>query len=313
MEPIVKILLAYAAKQYGMEEDAVAELLFEKNSEDEKKLDYSKLKTDALDTLLGKDKTRVAGLKVATDKTEIYNKAFADAKKDILPKEEKKLAAKFGIEYNEKTTKLDSLVDAIVEQQVASAEVPADKITEDIVKKHPTYLNRERELSEANELLKTTHETDLEKLKTSYAKDETFRTVQADILTHFDNLNPILSTTATKAAKQRTAFASKFSDYDFEKPEGSKTWLVSKNGKRLEDEHGNPVALKNLVATTADEIYDFKKQDDLDGPGNKGGAGGTVKVPTSHEEYITASLEATTAEERQAVDDAYVAAGGKIN
>lgn len=298
------ILLAFLAKQFGMTEDAAADLLYTKSEEDDTK---SVLKKDALNDLLAKDAERVKKLKtVATDKTAIYDEAYADAKKKVLAKAEKSLAKKYGIEGE--NFKLDTLVQDIVTKQTEG--LKGDKLDEDAVKKHPTYLALERAKTEEAETLKTQHEEAVKKIQTEYARTETLGNVKGKVLSLFDGLKPVLSKDATRAVNQRTDFADRFGNYNYEK-DGDRYLVLDAEGKRMEDAHGNPVYLDKFVQNEAAKLYDFQVQNPKgsagNGDGSTGGGSGTTNIPKSEDEYNMAILEATTTEERETITAAYEA------
>lgn len=301
---LIKIMLQYLAKQHGISEEAAAELLFEQSEDG--KVDQTKLKTDILSSLIAKDKERVTALKTPEgDKTEIYNRAFADAKKEILPKVEKKLAEKYGIEG--KDFKLDDLVDKIVAKQL---ETNGNKIDNDSVKKHPAYLALERAKTEEATALKTEHETKLLDIQNGYSRKETLQTVRSEVLSRFVNLNPVLSKDAVKANNSKERFVNQFNEFEYElQTDGG--YLITQNGKRLEDGHGNAKTLDMLVNETASKEFDFVVQDKRGSTGNDGQAGGsggkTFTVPDSKEAYALAVINATTAEERTKLKDSFEA------
>lgn len=302
---INEIMLAYLAKQLGITEDAAAELLYKPSEEDENK---KVLREDALQTLLAKDQERVTAIKsTAVDKTQIYDEAYADAKKKVLGKAEKALAKKYGIEGED--FKLDTLVADIVTKQTEGLKGDG-QLTEDAVKKHPTYLALERTRNEELENLKTEYETQVKTIRADYEKTETLSDVKSRVLTIFDDLKPILSKTAVKAAKQRSDFAERFANYEYQKKEGEEGYLVlDAKGKRVEDGHGNPISLDKLVEREASNFYDFMIQDPKGSAGNgsEGGGNGKITVPTSEDEYNMAIINATSPEERQSITEAYTA------
>lgn len=303
------ILLKYLAKQHGITEEQAAELLYQQ-SEDGEGLDKTKLKEDALQGLLSKDQERVTALKGTVDKTAVFDEAYAKAKKEVLAKEEKKLAKKYGIE--EDNLKLDKLVDSIVNKQVEAAAADGE-LTDDKVKTHPTYLALERSKTEDIESLTTKHEAEVKKIQDGYARTEALTTVKGKVLTYFDDLKPVLSKDGAKAANQRQVFANMFEAYEYQTEEGQDEPLVLKDGKRLEDAHGNPISLKALVQNTAEQYYDFAVQDPKGNAGNGGGAGGSgggISVPKNEDEYNTAIFNANSPEERMAIADAWEASQG---
>lgn len=303
MEQLTSIMLGYIATQYGITEDAAAELLFESSESDAEK---QTLKTGALDALLSLDQERVTTLKDSVDTTESFKNGYDKARKEVLAKEEKKLAKQYGIE--DTSLKLDKLVASIVAKST-----PEGDDLEDKVKTHPLYLELERNSATSLDEAKTAYETKITELEAGHAKKETMRTVSGEILSLFDGLNPILSSDTTRAGNQRTDFAQKFEKYDFELQE-DKTYLVTSEGKRIEDGHGHPISLSGLVEREAGRYFDFKAQSEKEGTGNGSQAGGSgsgaIEVPADEAAYNEAVFSATTAEERAAITEAYEAASG---
>lgn len=301
------LLLKYLAKINGISEKKAAALIFQKaeNGED---LDESKLNDDVLNTLLDKDAARVQKLSKGDEAvTKAFDNGYNKALKEEKTNFEKLLRKRHNIDEEGKL-KLNDLLDKI---DAAKIEKQGTELTEENIKKHPLYLSLERSKKEEIETLTSSHETALKELENKQASSVMKVSAKNKVLDYFDNLKPVLSKEATKAANQRTSFANLFDAYDFQAGEGDADPLIidPATNKRLEDKHGNPVSLADLVQQKADQYYDFVVQDPKGAPGNKGGAGGDgVAVPDSKEAYETAILEAKTSEERIAIADAYEAA-----
>lgn len=293
---IQDLLLKYIAKQYGISEEQAADLVLEKTEEDgEEKFS---LKNDAFDLLLSKDKERIKTVKESSvDKTEIFNEAFNKAKVDVMSKAEKKIAKQYGVEQ----AKFDELIKNIITQKVSEAS-KSSEITDDKIKVHPLYLDLEKRMNGKLEELTTQYDQKIQDIETSQKQKDVFRTVSDKILSYFDGLNPILSSDAAKASNQRLDFVKKFSDYSWQEQENGDP-IAIKDGRRLEDGHGNVVSLKSLTENVASQFYDFKVQKDKQGPGNRNE--GKVIVPTSEEEYNAAIFNASTQEERDQIEAAY--------
>ena len=305
---IDNILLQYVSKQYGITEEAAAELLYQ-TSEDGK--ETPTLKEGALQILLDRDKERVKGLKsTEVDKTAIYDQAFIEAKQKVLAKEEKKLAKKYGIEGED--FKLETLVEDIIARSLEGAKVTG-AVTEDTVKKHPAYLALERAKTEEVNTLQAKHQAELDKIQTDYSRTQTLGEVKGKVLTIFDALKPVLSKDVTRAANQRALFAERFEAYSYEQQADNTFLVLDANGKRVEDDHGNPISLEKLVERNASQFYDFAVQDPKGAPGNGPGSGVNsggkeIKVPTSEDEFNMAIINAGSSEEREAITAAYGAA-----
>ncbi len=303
MKDIKTILLGYAAKQFGISEDAAADLLFSK-SEDAG--EPAALKDDALQILIDKDKARVVSIKKAVDTSEIFTEGYNKAKKDELAKAEKSLSKKYGIE--EKGLKLPALLDHIITANSKTGK-PTEEMTEDEIKKSPIYLALEKSKASELESLTNAHTQEIEKTRQGYAKAETWQNVKAEVLTIFDDLKPILPTKdGAKVAHARENFARNFESYDYEK-QADGSYLILQDGKRVEDAHSNPQSLESLVSAAASRIYDFAKQENKTSSGAGGAtAGGALKVPANADDLADAIFEATSPDERAALQDAYDAA-----
>ena len=160
------------------------------------------------------------------------------------------------------------------------------------------------------ETAKAGYDKALKDIETGTSKEKTLAAATKLILGHFDDLNPILSEDSKKAANQRADFASKFKGYEFQQIEGSNDFLIiGKDGKRIEDGHGNAKTLKALTTETAELSFDFAVQSGKTNAGNAGKTGaGAVTVPEDEEAYNNAIFAATSSEEREAITAAYEAA-----
>lgn len=299
-----EILLKFVAKTHGLSETAAADLLYKTEGEgDDKK---TSLKTDAIQTLLDKDKERVAGIKDSVDTTEIFNKAYNKAVSEERGKIEKKLTKTYGVETTQ-FKNLDELVSLIVDQSKASGK--GDGLDDDKIKAHPLYLSLEKSKQEEIDAVKAEADESLKTLEGKFQRKETLATVKKLGLEYFDKLNPVLS--EKKASNQRNEFASHFEKYDYQFSDGNDTDpVVIVDNKRLEDQHGNPVNLSGLTFQLAEPIFDFAVQGDKGSPGHAGqqtGEGVGRKVPANEDEYNKLIFEAKSAEERIEIAEAWEA------
>ena len=316
MNEFQKIMLAMLSKQYGMSEDEVAELLFPKSEDDDSKFNYEAVNENLLDTLLGRDKDRVTSLKSGkADKTKIYDEAFADAKKQILPKVEKKLAEDHGLEYS-KGMKLDDIVTAIVTKTKAEVDPEGKGLTDDAVRKHKLYLDLENKAKDDKAKLKEEHQAAIDKIEKAHEREGVIGTVKNKALEVLDSMNPVLGKNATVALNRRTDFANQFEAHDYELVKDdlgkvSQILVLDAEGKRKEDGHGNALAFDEFVKTLATPRFEFAVQDPKQPSGNEDDAGGGGGgAPTSRDEYNKKIFAANTPEERTQIREAYIAAGG---
>ena len=297
------ILLKFIAKAQGLSEEQVAGLLYQ-TPEGE---DNPVLKENALQELLDLDKKRVVELKKSVDTTKFFQQGYDKARGEVLSKEERKIAEKFGIE---ESLKLGDLVDAVVKKQTETLTKDSE-LTDDKVKIHPIYLALEKAKKEELTKLSETHKTEIETLNSQFQNTQIWNETSGKILNYFNSLNPVLPKNAKLAQNQRNDFIEKFKDYEFQIVEGQKDPVVLKGGKRIEDSHGNPVTLQSLVTSTTMNYFELAKQNDKGNSGNGGGDSGgqfSIKVPKNEEEFNKAFFEASTAEERTAIKEAYESA-----
>lgn len=276
------LLLKYLVTTLGLTAAAASELVTDE-------------KVESGDLL--KEITSLHAKKVADDRTENFNQGEQKARKEVLTKFEDDLRTEFGIDSKKKG------LDLVKEVVTAKTPDPAkpDSISEDVVKKHPAFLKREKELQDSLDLSKKETEDKVKEVENGYAKKETFKTVSEIGLTEFDKLNPVLSADSGKAAKQKNLLTKALQDsgYDFE-IQKDKSVLLMKEGKRAEDAHGNPIKYADFIKQTADDLgFDFKVATDRTSAGGGNGTGGkanegngnealkfTGKMPTNDDEYI---------------------------
>jgi hypothetical protein len=192
------------------------------------------------------------------------------------------------------------LVELIVSKAAKSG------LEEDKVKLHPVYLGLESAKKKELETIKAEAEAKISEMQNGFKRKETIGSVQAKARELFLSLNPVLASAADVAQNQTAVFLSKFEGYDYEFTDGGGVIVKDTTGKRLEDAHGNPVNLNQLVSSEAGKLFEFRKQDDKGNAGNAGSTGGaTVTAPKNESEYLEAMISAQTPEAREAISKAW--------
>ena len=192
-----------------------------------------------------------------------FDKGHAAGKKEALSALEKEIKAEWGVESTAQG--IDLVKDAIAKAAKAT-------MTDDAVKLHPLYIAEERKAKAQADAIKSEYEQKITDIQSQYGKRERFATAQERILEAFEALKPVLPTNPTAAATVRREFAQRFADYDFEKqPDGS--FIVTKDGKRVENSLGHPRTLEDLVKAEAEIRYDFQVQDAKGASGNDNAGG----------------------------------------
>ena len=242
-------------KTLNMPADKVAALVF-KTAEDGTATDeIAEGASQAVTTALA---AHIASVKGTGGGKADFDKGHAAGMKDALSKLEGEIKAEFGIESGERGL-------ALVKD--AAAKAAKASLDNDAVKLHPLYIAKEREAQAIAENLKAEHAKEVESIRGEYSKKERFTTAQEKILQIFEGLKPVLPTNPTAAATMRREFAQKFSDYDFDiQSDGS--IIVTKDGKRVENNLGHARTLDDLVKAEAEIRFDFQVQDAKGASGN---------------------------------------------
>jgi hypothetical protein len=287
-----EILSAFLSKTLNLDETGVASLYNE---------DGSELKSDALETLLKLDVDRVGKLKPDTKK--FFDDGYKKAEGEIRTKVEKEFTERTGFKSDKKGVELFI--------EYAAQKQGGGEITEDVVKKHPVFINAIEKLSSEKDAAVQAEQEKFNKFQSELKNKETFSSVASKAMDLFNGLKPILSSDAAKAKHQMEDFVSKLKGYEYD-IQGDKV-IVLKDGKVLEDEHGNRIPFEKIVKETANKYYDFHVTDPKSAPGNgkAGEEGGEKKkveivVPKSEQEYAAAIADSTKSlEERGAIKEAW--------
>lgn len=298
-----KIITGLLSKAYKLDDGKIAELLKEGENITE---------DDVLSALLELDQTRVTALKKASDTTGKFQEGYAKAKKEERTLFERELKEKYGIESD--ATGLD-LVDTIITEKAPEAGKGKSKeITEDDVKKHPAYQSLESKARKDLQTKEQEWQAKVDQIQSDYKKNETFGTIKAKALSLLDGLNPILPSSPEVASNQKGWFVSALEGYEFEL-QGDRT-VVMKDGKVVEDPHGNSLGFDELVKTTASKFFEFQKNNGGGNAGNNNqgsndqssGAGypaGIAKPKTLEELAAITNDTAIKLEDRQKVMEVY--------
>ena len=287
-----EILKSFIAKAFAMKDNEIEETLYDKAEDGS-----LALKETALDSLIALDTSKVARFKKAGDTTEIFNNGHKKGLKEGAEKIERELKETFSIE-GELTGK-DLFAEVINKTKVG-------EITDDKIKLHPIFLETEKKLRKEKEDAVLNIQGEFEQFKTAVESEKQFLSVRETLESLFLGFNPILSENPVKAKRQTDNFLNGFKGYEFKKDEG----VIIKDGKRLEDEHGNPISIDGFVKNQADMLFDFKKQGDKSNAGNNGDGRGVNYSIQSDDDYNAAIRNAKTPQEQFAIQDAYYKAKG---
>jgi hypothetical protein len=245
---LLQLILHIITKQFNLTEDEAKGLIY----------DGDKIKADAADTILNKAAEKVTKLK--QDATDNFNKGHQKATQELMPKVEKTFKDITGF-----TTEATDFEDLIKKYKEEVTKKKATDLKDDDVKRHPLYIALETE-----RVPKTEFETlkgEYEGYKKNVVREQVLGKVREKA---WAIVAPKVIESANKAVAdtRRQDFLSKFGQFDFDEQEGKV--IVLKEGKRLEDAHGNVKPFETFVTEVAQLNYEFKGQSDKGQTGNEG-------------------------------------------
>ena len=275
------IITGLLSKAYNFDNGKIAELF--KDGETELSEEQQ---TEILNKILEIDAQRVENIKKSVDKKDAFQDGFKKAKSEVLTDFEKGLKEKFGIE-SDKTGR--ELVEELVSKKSEGGQ--GGDLTEDAIKRSKVFQDMESNLKKQITTVKTEYETKINEIQDGYKAEQTFSNVSQKALQIFNGLNPILPQNKTVADNQVKFFVNTLKDFKFD-VQDERIVVMDKDGKVLEDGHGNSRSFEDIVKETASGLFEFKANNGGSGSGNggqgqgQGGSGSSYagNVPKTFEE-----------------------------
>ena len=273
------IIMGLLSKAYNFDNGKIAELF--KDGETELSEDQQK---EILQKLLDEDAKRVEAIKKSVDTKPAFQDGFKKAQGEILTKFEKDLKEKFGIESDKMGLEL---VEELVSKKSEGGQ--GGDLTEDAIKRSKVFQDMESNLKKQITTVKTEYETKINEIQDGYKAEQTFSNVSQKALQIFNGLNPILPQNKTVADNQVKFFVNSLKDFKFD-VQDERIVVMDKDGKVLEDGHGNSRSFEDIVKETASGLFEFKANNGGSGSGNggqgQGGSGSSYagNVPKTFEE-----------------------------
>ena len=243
----LKAYKSFITKAYNKTETEIDALVLDESGE---------VSESAFENLLQIDTAKVKKLK--GDGQGMFDKGYQKAEAEIKTKVEKSFKEKTGFDGDYETT--EDLFDAFITENAAK---PKTKLTDDDVKKHPAYLALEKERVPKSDLEKVTGE--FETYKQSVARNEKMSGIKSKVKNKFETFNVAPIENPVVKNKRLELFLKEFDDYDYEMD--GENIIIIKDGKRLEDDHGNLIPLDDLISKKVNEHFEILVQSP------KGGAG----------------------------------------
>ena len=272
------IITGLLSKAYNFDNGKIAELF--KDGETELS---EQQQTEILNKILEIDAQRVENIKKSVDKKDAFQDGFKKAKSEVLTDFEKGLKEKFGVESDK--TGLE-LVEELVSKK---SEGGQGDLTEDVIKRSKVFQDMESNLKKQVTTVKTEYETKINEIQDGYKAEQTFSNVSQKALQIFNGLNPILPQNKTVADNQVKFFVNTLKDFKFD-VQDERIVVMDKDGKVIEDGHGNSRSFEDIVKETASGLFEFKANNGGSGSGNggqgQGGSGSSYagNVPKTFEE-----------------------------
>ena len=273
------IITGLLSKAYNYDNGKIAELF--KDGETELSEEQQ---TEILNKILEIDAQRVENIKKSVDKKDAFQDGFKKAKSEVLTDFEKGLKEKFGIESDK--TGLE-LIEEVVSKKSEGGQ--GGDVTEDAIKRSKVFQDMESNLKKQVTTVKTEYETKINEIQDGYKAEQTFSNVSQKALQIFNGLNPILPQNKTVADNQVKFFVNTLKDFKFD-VQDERIVVMDKDGKVIEDGHGNSRSFEDIVKETASGLFEFKANNGGSGSGNggqgQGGSGSSYagNVPKTFEE-----------------------------
>jgi hypothetical protein len=252
-----EFLLEVLGKTLNMPADKVATLVFKLADDGTATDEIAETAQQAVTTALAAHISTLKGGGKAD-----FDKGHAAGTKEALGKLEREIKGEWGLESTAQG--IDLVKDAI-------AKAAKGTMTDDAVKLHPLFLAKEREAKAQADAIRAEYDQKIVDIEAKQGRKERFSEAQNAILEAFESLKPVLPQTPAAAAKRRADFVKRFEDYDFEKQQDG-SFVITKDGKRVENELGHARSLGDLVRAKADD-YDFQVQDAKANSGNENAGG----------------------------------------
>jgi hypothetical protein len=309
-----ELLEKFIGKTLNIPAEEVATLMFEKVD------DKEVIKADALESLLEKDKARIA--KFVEDRKTQFDNGYKKAQAETLSKFEKEIKEKFGVAEDKQGLEL---IESIVAENIKGQ---GGELDEEKIKRSKLYLDTVSKLNKEKEEAIAAEAKKFNDLETSIKKQTIFKTISDKAKEKLKELNPILPEGKTNDGKSKSdiqieRFLRELEmEYNFELKD-DKILISDKEGKLLETPQHYPVDFNELVKEKASALWDFKQGEDRSGTGNKnngnqggsddGGKGGYKgPLPKNEDEYLKLVSELKDESQQIALTEEWVKSQQKV-
>ena len=289
-----EILNDLLQKVYNLPENEVASL-YKLDEEGKPTNEYAE---NALDVILQKDAERVAALKgKPVDTTELYNKAVKETEGKIHSKWEESLRTDYPTVDPERKLRGDALRLAVKEFRFQQQEIPD-------VKNHPEFLSLEKKALQMVEEKENEWKQRFEEQEQTFVQRQQWEGITKDIRSYFFGSGFVLPEDKVKQEAHFEDFVPKFQGFKFQRNADGTILVMNPDGSRVENQHGHPIFLHDLVLLKGKERYDIQKQPPVGSAGNDNGGKPTVSYSFKDEKDYMIQYNAVPAsdyEKREAM------------
>ena len=246
----------------------------------------------AVENILNADAERVKRIRKDAE-TDGFNNGHKKGLAETMSGFEQDLKARYSIKSE---TQGNDLVEEIILKHQKT------NLGEDDVKKHPAFLQLEKgtvRKEDYNRLM-----TEFETFKTNLDREKVLDRVRNKALEELNKLNPVIEDNPVVAENRRKMFLKEFEAFDYEFEDDY--IMPVKDGKRVQDKHGNPVGFSSYVRQVAERNFVLAQQQLRQSAGNnKSGSTMTINIPRNDSEYIKAITNEKDPEKRVAIKKAF--------
>ncbi len=279
----------------NLPENEVAALIYKA---DEQGNLLEEIRDDVQDVLKQKDAERVISIKgKPVDTTKLHDEAFQKGEGKAHLKWEESLRADYPTVDPERKLRGDALRLAVKEFRFQQQEIPD-------VKNHPEFLSLEKKALQMVEEKENEWKQRFEEQEQTFVQRQQWEGITKDIRSYFFGSGFVLPEDKVKQEAHFQDFVPKFQGFKFQRNADGTILVMNPDGSRVENQHGHPIFLHDLVLLKGKERYDVQKQPPVGSAGNDNGGKPTVSYSFKDEKDYMIQYNAVPAsdyEKREAM------------